>query len=127
MAGSSYGTIFRITTWGESHGAGVGVVIDGCPAGLPLSEEDIQKYAYENYNVLPTIDQLYQDDELVDEHEEITKFYPQFASTHPRPQIADYSECRLPPVKTERRVTHRAPHRPVYKRRLACLSKIPVR
>ena len=44
MAGSSYGTIFRITTWGESHGAGVGVVIDGCPADLPLSEEDIQKY-----------------------------------------------------------------------------------
>ena len=44
MAGSSYGTIFRITTWGESHGAGVGVVIDGCPAGLLLSEEDIQKY-----------------------------------------------------------------------------------
>ena len=44
MAGSSYGTVFRITTWGESHGAGVGVVIDGCPAGLPLSEEDIQKY-----------------------------------------------------------------------------------
>ena len=44
MAGSSYGTIFRITTWGESHGAGVGVVIDGCTAGLPLSEEDIQKY-----------------------------------------------------------------------------------
>ena len=44
MAGSSYGIIFRITTWGESHGAGVGVVIDGCPAGLPLSEEDIQKY-----------------------------------------------------------------------------------
>ena len=57
-----------------------------------FTEEDIQKYAYENYNVLPTIDQLYQDDELVDEHEEITKFYPQFASTHPRPQIADYSE-----------------------------------
>ena len=44
MAGSSYGTVFRITTWGESHGAGVGVVIDGCPAGLTLSEEDIQKY-----------------------------------------------------------------------------------
>lgn len=44
MAGSTYGTIFRITTWGESHGAGIGVVIDGCPAGLSLSEEDIQKY-----------------------------------------------------------------------------------
>ena len=42
MAGSSFGTIFRITTWGESHGAGVGVVVDGCPAGLSLSEEDIQ-------------------------------------------------------------------------------------
>ncbi len=44
MAGSSYGTIFRITTWGESHGPALGVVIDGCPAGLPLSEADIQPY-----------------------------------------------------------------------------------
>lgn len=44
MAGSSFGTIFRITTWGESHGAALGVVIDGCPAGLPLCEEDIQRY-----------------------------------------------------------------------------------
>ena len=44
MAGSSFGTMFRITTWGETHGAGVGVVIDGCPAGLELSREDIQKY-----------------------------------------------------------------------------------
>ena len=42
MAGSSFGTIFRISTWGESHGAGIGVVVDGCPAGLPLCEEDIQ-------------------------------------------------------------------------------------
>ncbi len=44
MAGSTYGTEFTITTWGESHGAAVGVVIDGCPAGLPLSEADIQPY-----------------------------------------------------------------------------------
>lgn len=44
MAGSTYGTIFRITTWGESHGAALGVVIDGCPAGLSLSEQDIQPY-----------------------------------------------------------------------------------
>ena len=44
MAGSSFGTAFRITTWGETHGAGVGVVIDGCPAGLELCEEDIQTY-----------------------------------------------------------------------------------
>lgn len=44
MAGSTFGNIFKITTWGESHGAGVGVVIDGCPAGLPLCEKDIQIY-----------------------------------------------------------------------------------
>lgn len=36
MAGSGFGTNFRITTWGETHGAGVGVVVDGCPTGLPL-------------------------------------------------------------------------------------------
>ena len=44
MAGSTYGTLFKITTWGESHGAAIGVVIDGCPAGLPLRETDIQKF-----------------------------------------------------------------------------------
>ena len=44
MAGSEFGRLFRVTTWGESHGAGVGAVVDGCPAGLALSEEDIQKY-----------------------------------------------------------------------------------
>ena len=44
MSGSTFGTLFRITTWGESHGAGIGVVIDGCPAGLPLSEADIQAF-----------------------------------------------------------------------------------
>ncbi|MGN1148820.1 MAG: chorismate synthase [Lachnospiraceae bacterium] len=44
MAGSTYGTIFKITTWGESHGKALGVVVDGCPAGLALSEEDIQIY-----------------------------------------------------------------------------------
>lgn len=44
MAGSKIGNIFQITTWGESHGKGIGVVIDGCPAGLPLNEEDIQKF-----------------------------------------------------------------------------------
>lgn len=44
MAGSSFGTIFRITTWGESHGKALGVVIDGCPAGLSLCEDDIQSY-----------------------------------------------------------------------------------
>lgn len=44
MAGSIYGRLFQISTWGESHGRGIGVVIDGCPAGLPLCEEDIQIY-----------------------------------------------------------------------------------
>lgn len=44
MAGSSYGRLFQITTWGESHGKALGVVIDGTPAGLPLSEVDIQAF-----------------------------------------------------------------------------------
>ena len=44
MAGSTIGTNFKITTWGESHGTGIGVVIDGCPAGFSLCEEDIQTY-----------------------------------------------------------------------------------
>lgn len=44
MAGNTFGNSFRITTFGESHGAGLGVIIDGCPAGLPLSEADIQPY-----------------------------------------------------------------------------------
>ncbi len=44
MAGSTFGNIFKITTWGESHGKALGVVIDGCPAGLMLDENDIQQY-----------------------------------------------------------------------------------
>ena len=42
MAGSTYGNIFKITTWGESHGKAVGVVVDGCPAGVCLEASDIQ-------------------------------------------------------------------------------------
>ena len=41
MPGSTYGQVFRITTYGESHGKGIGVVIDGCPAGIEISEEEI--------------------------------------------------------------------------------------
>lgn len=44
MAGSSLGGIFRVTTWGESHGKGIGVVVDGCPAGLMVSESDVQAF-----------------------------------------------------------------------------------
>ena len=44
MAGNTFGTYFKITTWGESHGKALGVVIDGCPAGLSLSEADIQTF-----------------------------------------------------------------------------------
>src|SRR5215813_3442904 len=39
---NTFGHLFRITTWGESHGGGIGVVIDGCPPRLSLTEEDIQ-------------------------------------------------------------------------------------
>lgn len=44
MAGSSFGNIYRITTFGESHGKALGCIIDGCPAGLSLDEADIQKF-----------------------------------------------------------------------------------
>lgn len=43
MAGNTFGQLFRITTFGESHGGCVGVVIDGCPPRLRISKEDIQK------------------------------------------------------------------------------------
>lgn len=39
---SCFGTLFRISTWGESHGGGVGVVVDGCPPCIPISVDDIQ-------------------------------------------------------------------------------------
>lgn len=41
MASNSFGNIFKITTWGESHGKAIGVVIDGCPAGLEIDEDEI--------------------------------------------------------------------------------------
>jgi len=42
MAGNSFGTLFKVTTWGESHGPAMGAIIDGCPSGFLLSVEDIQ-------------------------------------------------------------------------------------
>ncbi len=41
--GDTFGKFFKITSWGESHGVAVGVVVEGCPAGLPLTENDIQQ------------------------------------------------------------------------------------
>lgn len=43
MAGSTFGTLFRLTTFGESHGPAIGAVVDGCPAGLPLDAAEIQE------------------------------------------------------------------------------------
>ena len=43
MAGNTFGTLFRITTFGESHGAALGVIVDGCPAGLEFDVKVIQK------------------------------------------------------------------------------------
>jgi chorismate synthase len=43
MPGNTFGTLLRVTTWGESHGPALGAVVDGCPPGLILSEEDINK------------------------------------------------------------------------------------
>ena len=44
MSQSSFGNKFKVTTWGESHGKALGAVVDGCPAGLSLCEEDIQVF-----------------------------------------------------------------------------------
>jgi len=44
MSHNSFGHLFRITTWGESHGPAIGCVVDGCPPGIPLTEADIQVY-----------------------------------------------------------------------------------
>ncbi|HUN48794.1 MAG TPA: chorismate synthase [Stellaceae bacterium] len=44
MAGNSFGTLFRFTTWGESHGPAIGAVIDGVPPRIPLAEADIQHW-----------------------------------------------------------------------------------
>src|SRR3954464_9919121 len=44
MAGNSFGTLFRFTTWGESHGPAIGVVVDGVPPRIPLAEPDIQQW-----------------------------------------------------------------------------------
>ncbi|QQO11072.1 chorismate synthase [Breznakiella homolactica] len=43
MAGNTFGTLFTATTFGESHGPALGCVVDGCPAGLPLDQEDIER------------------------------------------------------------------------------------
>ena len=43
MSGNTFGSLFRVTTFGESHGIAVGVIIDGCPAGLTIDEEKVQK------------------------------------------------------------------------------------
>jgi chorismate synthase len=43
MAGDTYGRLFTVTTFGESHGPAMGCVVDGCPPGLALPEPDIQK------------------------------------------------------------------------------------
>jgi hypothetical protein len=45
MSHNSFGRVFRFATWGESHGPAIGAVIDGCPPGLTLTEDDIQPVA----------------------------------------------------------------------------------
>ena len=42
MSGNTFGTIFKLTTFGESHGEAIGAVIDGCPPKIPLTPNDIQ-------------------------------------------------------------------------------------
>ncbi|MCB1213496.1 MAG: chorismate synthase, partial [Chlamydiia bacterium] len=42
MSSNTFGKLFRVTTWGESHGSAVGVIIDGCPAGLQITQGEIE-------------------------------------------------------------------------------------
>ena len=44
MSHNTFGHLFRVTTWGESHGPSIGAVVDGCPAGIPLTEADLQPW-----------------------------------------------------------------------------------
>ena len=44
MSHNTFGHLFRVTTWGESHGPAIGCVVDGCPGGVRVDVEDIQKY-----------------------------------------------------------------------------------
>jgi chorismate synthase len=44
MSHNSFGHLLRVTTWGESHGPAIGAVVDGCPAGIPLTEADLQPW-----------------------------------------------------------------------------------
>ncbi|MBL7480218.1 chorismate synthase [Legionella bononiensis] len=44
MSGNTFGTLFSVTTFGESHGPAIGCVVDGCPPGMPLNEDDIQPF-----------------------------------------------------------------------------------
>ena len=44
MSHNTFGHLFRVTTWGESHGPALGCVVDGCPAGIPLTAEDVQAF-----------------------------------------------------------------------------------
>ncbi|HOO90406.1 MAG TPA: chorismate synthase, partial [Syntrophales bacterium] len=43
MSGNTIGTLFRVTTWGESHGKAIGAIVDGCPSNIDLTESDIQR------------------------------------------------------------------------------------
>jgi len=43
MSHNTFGHLFRVTTWGESHGPAIGCVVDGCPPGIPLEAPDLQK------------------------------------------------------------------------------------
>src|SRR5580693_9538860 len=44
MSHNTFGHLFRVTTWGESHGLGLGCVVDGCPPGIPITEAEIQVF-----------------------------------------------------------------------------------
>ena len=81
MAANSFGTIFKITTWGESHGKALGVVIDGCPAGLGISDEEINlelalRAPRKKWDILPH-----------EKNRTSGKFYPVFLKVKPQAHL----------------------------------------
>ena len=56
MSGNTFGKLFTVTTFGESHGAALGAIIDGCPPGLALSEADLIDVSRANPATLPSVE-----------------------------------------------------------------------
>ncbi len=105
MSHNTFGHLFRVTTWGESHGAAIGCVVDGCPPGIPLREADIQPYldkrrpGQSKYTTqrreadeVRILSGVFQDDEIGGQVTTGTPIALEIQNTDQRPK--DYSEIK---------------------------------